>query len=290
MPIIDFILNLAGLLLWLNWLAINFDPLARATAATLAGTLRKADTSAPLRSKFLAALLGLLFLRAVIYWFICPAMSLSPSLGLGVIDVTFRSDYLYQKFLLSSMLIFSILSFAVTLAIFYFWCILLSAANSNIPDNDPIQKTVRQHVRWIERWPRSVKLLLPFAITALLWLVLHPVFIKLAIVPSAKSTTQLFQQAVLIGIGSYLSLKYLLVGIFLFHLLNSYVYLGNHPFWGFINASAHNLLAPLSWIPLRMSKVDFAPLLGIALVFLISEFLSRLPTIERWNIHRYLPF
>jgi hypothetical protein len=29
MDLIDFLLNLAGLLLWLNWLSVRFDPLAR---------------------------------------------------------------------------------------------------------------------------------------------------------------------------------------------------------------------------------------------------------------------
>ena len=46
MGIIDFILNLAGLLLWLNWRALRFDPLGKRTPATLIGTLRRAEPRA----------------------------------------------------------------------------------------------------------------------------------------------------------------------------------------------------------------------------------------------------
>jgi hypothetical protein len=43
MALIDFILNVAALLLWLSWRAIRLDPFIRATPATLAGTLRRAE-------------------------------------------------------------------------------------------------------------------------------------------------------------------------------------------------------------------------------------------------------
>ena len=42
MGFVDFILNLAGLLLWINWRAAMFDPLGKRTPATLIGTLRRA--------------------------------------------------------------------------------------------------------------------------------------------------------------------------------------------------------------------------------------------------------
>ena len=42
MGLIDFILNLAGLLLWLNWRAAKADPLGKPAPATLIGTLRRA--------------------------------------------------------------------------------------------------------------------------------------------------------------------------------------------------------------------------------------------------------
>jgi len=127
----------------------------------------------------------------------------------------------------------------------------------------------------------------------LLWLALHPLLAQLAIVPETKSNGQLLEQAAVLGLGTYLAWKYLIVGILVLHLLNSYVYLGNHPVWNFVNATARNLLSPLRWAPLRLGKVDFLPVAAIALVFLVTEPLSRLPAIQfppHQPLSRFLPF
>jgi hypothetical protein len=76
MGLIDFILNLAGLLLWLNWRSIRFDPLGKRTPATLVGTLRRAEPSRLRRWHLLAVLGGLLLLRALFYWQIGSASKL----------------------------------------------------------------------------------------------------------------------------------------------------------------------------------------------------------------------
>ena len=67
MGIVDLILNIAGLLLWLNWRSIRFDPLNKRLPSTLMGTLRPASPSNLRRWHFLILIVGLLFLRAVIY-------------------------------------------------------------------------------------------------------------------------------------------------------------------------------------------------------------------------------
>ena len=58
-------------------------------------------------------------------------------------------------------------------------------------------------------------------------------------------------------------------------LLNSYIYFGKHPFWGYVNAEARTLLSPLRTVPLQAGKADFAPVVGIALVFLAAELAGR---------------
>ncbi len=284
MALLDFILNLAALLLWLNWLSIHFDPLARATAASLVGTLRKADPSATKRWKSLVGLAALLLFRAVIYWQMSPSIHWTPTLGLGIIVLSFRGDYL------GHMLIFSMLSFVLALATFYFWLLLLSVVNSGIPDKDPLQKLVRLHFRWLERWPAVLKLILPFLLGGLFWLACHPLLAWLGVATPVKSTNQLLEQSALIGVAAYLVWKYLIVGILLLHLLNSYVYLGNHAFWIFVNATARNLLFPLSWLPLRLGKMDFLPLVGIALVFFVCETFSRLTMWLPPRFYHFLPF
>src|ERR1700739_3221359 len=89
---VDFILNIAGLLLWLNWRAGKIDPLGKRTPATLVGTLRRAEPSRAQRWNLPVFLGALLFVRALIYWQIGPALRWSGTLNLGVISLSFRSD------------------------------------------------------------------------------------------------------------------------------------------------------------------------------------------------------
>jgi len=63
--------------------------------------------------------------------------------------------------------------------------------------------------------------------------------------------------ALVIGLGSYMSWKYIAGVLLALHLLNSYIYFGRHPFWGYVNAEARTLLWPLRAVPLRVGKVDF---------------------------------
>ncbi len=122
MALIDFILNLAGLLLWLTWRSARFDPLVKRTPATLIGTLRRAEPRRLRRWHLLAALGGLLLLRAGFYWQIGSALHpvWTGTLDLGVIPLSFRSDSF------SRMVLYSIFSFALTLGVFYLWLLLLS--------------------------------------------------------------------------------------------------------------------------------------------------------------------
>jgi uncharacterized protein YggT (Ycf19 family) len=77
----------------------------------------------------------------------------------------------------------------------------------------------------------------------------------------------------------------LIAVVLLLHVVNSYLYLGNHAFWSFINATARNILAPLRWLPLRVGRVDLTPVVGIAVVLLglglgergLTWLFSRLP-------------
>ena len=161
------------------------------------------------------------------------------------------------------------------LGAFYLWLILLSAVNARVPDADPLQRLVRAHLGVVERCPRFIKWFLPLLLAGLAFLALHPLLARLGVIPAMKNRNHLLEQAAVIGLGSYLTWKYLIVGVLLLHLLNSYVYLGNSPLWAFINATAHGLLAPLSWLPLRVGRVDFGPPLAIVLTLLAGELAAR---------------
>ena len=119
MSLIDCTLNLAGLLLWLNWVSPGLDTVVRVSSVSLVGTLsRAADTARP-RGKFLLCLLLLVGARALLYWYLGPDAGWTAHLQLGVVAVSFRSDYLGRMFL------YSALGMSMTLAAFYLWLLLV---------------------------------------------------------------------------------------------------------------------------------------------------------------------
>jgi uncharacterized protein YggT (Ycf19 family) len=269
MVLVDFILNLVGLLLWVNWRSARFDPLAQSSPSSLVGTLRRAVPQRSWRWQFLVALAALLFLRGWLYWQIGSAVNWTPKLQLGTIAISFRSDFLART------VAFSVFSFGLMLLLFYLWLLLLSIVNGRATAWEPVQNLVRVHLGRIVRWPWALKLILPLILAALLWMALNPVLARWSIIPSARSTTHRLEQAGAIGLGVYLTWKYLIGAILALYLLNSYVYLGRHWFWNFVGVTGRNLLAPLRWLPLRLGKLDFTPLVGIALISLGAELAER---------------
>ena len=321
MGYVDFILNLAGLLLWLNWRAVKADPLDKRRPATLIGTLRRAaPSSAWSRWQLPAILAGLLLLRAVAYWKIGPAVGWNGKLDLGPTMPFFRSN------LFGHMILFSIFSFARTLGIFYLWLLLLSILSGP----EPFQAFVRMQLGPIDRWPHWIKFLFPLLAVGLLWWLISWLLAGLKIIPLPPSALRHMGESLVIGLGSYLAWKFVIGALLGFYLLNSYIYFGKHPFWNYVDAAAGKLLAALkkgllpflaaallvwltSWllfwlqlvillaaglfgclawiyanraaqkflsllekIPLRAGRVDFAPVAGIALVFLLAELAGEL--------------
>jgi uncharacterized protein YggT (Ycf19 family) len=264
--LIDFILNLACLLLWLNWRSMRFDPLGQRTPATLIGTLRRAEPRRLRHWHLLAAIGGLLLLRAGFYWQIGSASKpvWAGTLDLGIIAPAFLSNSFGR------MCLFSVFSFGLMLAVFYLWLLLLSI----LAGPEPVHGLVRMQLGYMDRWPRWLKFFLPLAGGTLLWGLLSWPFPWLHPQP-AMSTAQHSQEALLIGLGSYLVWKFLIGALLALHLLNSYVYFGKHPFWDYVSATAQTLLQPLKKIPLRAGRVDFAPVVGMVLVFLLAGLAER---------------
>src|ERR1017187_2229039 len=196
MGLIDFILNLAGLLLWLNWRAAKADPLGKTKPATLIGTLRRAEPANASRWHLAAALGGLLLLRALFYWQIGSAANWTGTLNLSVITLSLRSDYFVR------MLLFSIFSFGLTLGVFYLWLLLLSILAG--PEPLPFHRLVRMPLGGIDRWARGVKFLLPLMVTATFWWLASWLLAELQIIPKPVSTAQRFEESLAIGLGALL--------------------------------------------------------------------------------------
>jgi uncharacterized protein YggT (Ycf19 family) len=265
MGIVDFILNLAGLLLWLNWRAERTDPVGKRRPATLIGTLRRVDA----RSRgwqIPAIIAGLLLLRALLYWQIGSAANWSAKLNLGILDLSFHSTFFRHMFF------YSVFSFVQTLWVFYLWLLFLSILNGPLPFHD----FIRVQLGSIDRWSRTTKLILPFVATALMWWAASWLLDWLQVIPPPLSAAHRLAESAVVGLAAYLAWEFIAILLLGLHLLNSYIYFGRQPFWKYVSAEAQTLLSPLKRIPLRAGKADFAPIVGIAVVFLLAGFAERL--------------
>src|SRR5262245_8909127 len=112
MAVLDFILNCACLLLWLNWRSRGLTGLPRSPGIGLIGTLRRAERSRADRWPSLVALAVLLLARAILYTQIGASLRWMPNLSLGPFALHFRTDDFGRMFL------FSLLGFVRFLAVF----------------------------------------------------------------------------------------------------------------------------------------------------------------------------
>ncbi len=269
MALIDSILNLACLLLWFNWRSLRLAAPEKSPLMSLASTLRKAGPQRRGRWVPLASLTAILGVRGVFYWNVGSALNWTPKLELGVISLPFRSNDVGR------MLWFSGLSFLQVLAVFYAWLLLLSVINAKLPNDEPGQRLVRWHLGWVERWPSWLKFMLPMIVTAMVWGLANPSLVQWGMVPAPLSRSHLWQQALLLGLTSFLSWKLLLVAICGLYLVNSYVHLGESYFWTFVNLTGSNLLGPLRRWPLCIGKVDLSPVLAMVVVFGVAHWAGR---------------
>jgi uncharacterized protein YggT (Ycf19 family) len=273
---IDFILNVAGLLLWLNWRSVRLDPFNRGVPATLAGTVRRAEPMRLQRWHFLAALGILLFFRALLYQALGPAADWTPRLNHVVVQLAFP---LIRGHTFLSILSFSVLSFVQLLLMFYLWLLIIAIANRRETSPDPLQKLLLVQLGRLARWPVLVQLIAPVLVVAGLWMAFHPLLVYIGVTPHVRSNGILFAQGCVASLMLYWTVKYLLVALLAVHLIITYVYLGANPVWEFINTTSKNLLSPLRHLPLRFGRVDLVPILGIILVvlllFLLPDYILR---------------
>ena len=176
MGLIDSILNLAGVLLWLSWRSIRFDPLVKTSPATLVGTLRRAEPRRLKGWQFLAGLAR------------CCSFCVPCSIGRLARRRTGRPSS--TSILLSwpsaatcffPTMFFSVLSFARVLIVCYFWLLVVAMINRRNTAPDPLLKMLRLHLGPVARWPWLVQLLLPLLLIAGLWVALHPLLVHLEI-------------------------------------------------------------------------------------------------------------
>jgi hypothetical protein len=264
--LINLILDLAGVLLWFHWRTLYYDRNAQSPGVSLLATLKRAEAGRPSQGSPIVGLTAILVLRSIFYWHMGPAASWTPCVQFGALALPFRSDFLNR------MMVFSLVSFALTLGTAYLWLLLFSTLGPKGSEGDLMFRWVRLQLGWVSRWPLAAKLLLPWLVGTALWYATNPLWIWLGIMPHPLSSAHRWQQAVVIGLGAYLVWRDFIVMLLSLYLLNSYVYLGNYSFWASVNAAARNLLRPMSWLPVRLGTFDFTAPVVIAIVIAVDQF------------------
>jgi hypothetical protein len=263
--LLDFLLNVVGLLLWFNWRASGYK-LAAPGVVSLASTIQRTEVMEPRRWFSFGCLIALLIVRALVYCNIGSRINWIATLDLTAIVLPFRSD------LLSRMFLFSLLSFLVSLGIVYASLLLLSVINEKSRTTDYFCRLIALQLGWFGKWFWPIRFFLAPIAAALLWLAISPLFVKLGILPANRNAAQAWQVAGVLALCVIIAWKYVLILFLALHLLNTYVYLGNSSFWQFVTLTGSRLSWPIRW--LRFGKIELAPPLLIILILLGSHFAS----------------
>lgn len=259
MSVLDYLLNLAALLLWLSWRGIGTVQ-ASGPAGTLLGNLKPADRRAGVRHGYLVGLAALLFGRAVLYRQFGPALDWHPSWSPGAVSLVFRSDHFLR------MLACSLLGFAWTLFGLFASVCLIMAINRPPQDKDGVTREIRRGLGFLANLPAIVLVILPIVVLGLAWVLLGWISAQTGLVPALHHWRHLVQQAVVVGLAATLVWRWLLTLVLALYFLNSYIFFGASPFWDFIQQTGVHLIRPLAWT--RLGRINFPPLLVLALVWL----------------------
>jgi hypothetical protein len=254
MEFVDLFLNLAGLLMWVSWRGIHGLE-AAGSAGTILGNLRAASRARDPRWGYLVGLIGMLVFRAMIYRQVGPALPWHPSWEGPTVTLSFRADSFAR------MLSYSVLSFGWLLSIWYTAWVAVLVINRPPRDRDGVTRAIRKQLGLIGSLPTPVLVLLPPVLAASAWGVVGWLAAEYRIMPALRDGTHLVQQAVVVGLSHYTVLRWFVVGLLGLHLLNLYVYLGNHAFWDFVQQTGERLSRPFAFF--RLGQMDLSALPAI---------------------------
>jgi hypothetical protein len=259
---VDLLLNLVGLVLLLAWRTAG-KPAQIRGAGTLLSNLKPAGSRPTKRWGYLVTLAGLLLARPLLYSTIAAGLNWTPMIGLGSAALAFRADDPGR------LLLHSLLSFGWAWIAALAWATVVVALTSLEREPESGSKVLREMLGWLGRCPIWLQLLFPLFTAAAGWALLTLPLASLGILPRVPPGPELLAQSAVIGASVWLSLKWLLTGILLLRLINTYIYFGSHPLWDFIHRIGGLLIRPLVWLPVRFGKLDFTPLVAAALVWVV---------------------
>ena len=289
MSLVDFLLNVAALVMWVSWRGIRGADAAGA-AGTILGNLRAAGVERPRRWPYLAWLVALLLFRAVLYRQMGPNLPWHPAWSLGAATLVFRSDAFPR------MLAFSGLGFLSTLLFWYTGLAGILALNRPPSDRDGITRALRRQGTWAARLPGWLLLLVVALAAGLAWLAIGSLAARAGLLPPLRGDRHLLQQALVVGAGQVCVLRWWIASVLVLHFIHLYVHLGNQVLWEFVQNTGLKLCRPFAF--LRIGHLDASPVAALAFYWTLLAWVGHgLPALRRvlpgmpdWIEFGLLPF
>ena len=219
MQIIDFILNLAAWILWVNgWMQFH-NPTDIQRPLTLVGTLVGPSRRIGVAWIYLGGFLLILLLKTLLLHYLGAPVETSMAINFMLLIVYFKTGTLVIMFW---MALASYLKFAM---IAYIWVWFLSRVSrkdlaENIVQGLGASLGFLQHRHWV------IQILSLILFGMLGWMFLGMVFAWLGVLPAISDVSHLIWQALCISACAWLSLYYLIIVVMILYLIHSYVHLG----------------------------------------------------------------
>lgn len=262
MQIIDFILNLAAWILWVNvWMQLH-SPTNIQRPLTLLGTLIGPTRRLDSVWIFFGGFLLILFIKTLLLHYLGAPINTTMSVNFLLLVVYFKTGHLVSIFW---MALASFLKFAMMA---YIWVWFMSRISPK--DNaENITNGLKASLGFLQSRHWMIQVLALFAFGMIGWAFLAVVFGWLGILPAFSSVLHLVWQASFVSISAWLGLYYLIILLMGLHLIHSYVHLGNWEGWDWLDGASEKLLSPLARLPLQWARIDFSPFVVLLLNWLL---------------------
>lgn len=262
------ILNLTGLLLWVSWRAGTMP--RSQPPRNLAGPTPRQGPIYQHSWIYLLVLLALLSGRAVFYNQFGPGLDWIPSMNMVFDSPHFRSDFFPRA------LAYSILSFGRWMVALYF-CLALMVLVKPITDSAlSWREFLKAQFGWLGNLPPLAQCAVAVAMAAglhaveLEWMLDVGIRAHMAD-PVGGDYTHQIPALLLLDLRATI---YLIMALLALYLLNSFVYFGERTFWKTVDESGKRLLTPLRILPWETRKMDFAPIVALAIAYGLSHALT----------------
>ena len=259
---VDLILNVVGLAFWLSWRS-SLRPARGLGAGTLVSNLKPVESPASARWLNPAGLVLLIAGRPLLYGPLARLLESAAEWNPGPVSVAFRDDFPARLWF------FSVLSFL--------WALIVWQAGVSLFSRLARLGDRTAGLRWFQelgalpaRWPGWIVAAVPILAGSALWSLIAQPLAARGMLPPPPPAGRLAVQSLLIGVSAWLPSLWLLVALLVVRFFHEYVYLGDHPLWGWVRAASSPLVRMLSWIPARFGRLDFTPLLAAAIIAVVA--------------------